>query len=178
MRSCSKCKNEKPESEFYRDKATRNGLSSACKDCIWTKKPRKTPMQRFSSMVRVTGRNCWEWSGYVHINQYGYFSFNGTPTTAHRFSYLSCVGDIASGNDVHHLCENRLCVNPSHLTQMTRSSHISVSPAGKSYWANAYDRCKHGHDYTDENTYMVNGYRQCRICKQERFKKWRMSVRP
>lgn len=33
MKTCSKCKVPKPESEFYRNKLTKDGLIGSCKDC-------------------------------------------------------------------------------------------------------------------------------------------------
>lgn len=34
MKLCSKCKIEKPKSEFYRDKSSKDGLSYTCKSCV------------------------------------------------------------------------------------------------------------------------------------------------
>lgn len=35
------------------------------------------------------------------------------------------------------------------------------------------DRCKHGHEFTDENTYRHGGRRYCRVCLRRRFKEWK-----
>jgi len=34
MKKCSRCKNEKKDSEFYKDKRAKDGLNCACKECI------------------------------------------------------------------------------------------------------------------------------------------------
>jgi len=36
----------------------------------------------------------------------------------------------------------------------------------------AVTHCPDGHDYTEENTMMKNGTRQCRKCGRIRYQKW------
>lgn len=42
MKRCSKCKEYKSRSEFYINKATKDGLQSLCKQCICSDKQRRT----------------------------------------------------------------------------------------------------------------------------------------
>lgn len=39
------------------------------------------------------------------------------------------------------------------------------------------DRCKHGHEMTEENTYRWGGKRQCRVCRNNRNKDEQRKVR-
>ena len=44
----------------------------------------------------------------------------------HRFVYVTLVGPIARGHHLHHTCENKACVNPAHLQQVTPSEHRRI----------------------------------------------------
>jgi hypothetical protein len=47
----------------------------------------------------------------------------GRNVLAHRRVYEDQIGPIPEGMIIHHICENRMCVNPRHLEAMTRGDH-------------------------------------------------------
>jgi len=72
------------------------------------------------------------------------------------------VGEIPKGFVLDHLCKNRSCINPKHLEAVTQK--INAERAG---WATR-THCKHGHEYTKENTSYSkrDNARVCKTCKR------------
>lgn len=66
---------------------------------------------------------CELWTGAVHDQGYGQ---HGRGILAHRTAYEKNVGPIPEGHEIHHTCEERLCVNPAHLQLVTRSEHLRL----------------------------------------------------
>ncbi len=147
--------------------------------------PLKTPsgvphglpaIDRFMLKVRVQPDGCWLWTGATDGGRYGRFvPHGGRPMfTAHRWIYEQTVGPIPEGLELDHFkCERTLCVNPEHVRPTTRRENLLRSRGLPSVNL-AKTHCKHGHEFTPENTRrMPDGERRCKICEGDRQRAYR-----
>jgi hypothetical protein len=81
---------------------------------------RRTDFERF---VRRTD-TCWLWTGGKNPAGYGVFRVGAIRAGAHRWAWQWTNGTIPAGMEVHHTCHIRACVNPTHLTLMTRRQNL------------------------------------------------------
>lgn len=138
----------------------------------------KRVVDRFWSKVNKSN-DCWLWMKAKTSDGYGAWSFpvNGKfrMMRAHRFAYLVTNGS-QKNDELHHLCENKICVRPDHLKDVTRKEHMNVTPGTYGYkWAHR-THCENKHELSGDNLLpwaLKRGWRKCRACSIEKSRVWR-----
>lgn len=126
-------------------------------------------MEKFLAKVEKGVPNeCWPWLGTTN-NGYGQVTMPGRQISAHRLAYAAWIGPIPEGFEVHHICENKSCVNPAHLDSLPHKDHTRrhlTNPLTQNFLKT---HCKRGHELTGYNVYPTkSGGRTCRECNNMR----------
>lgn len=110
-----------------------------------------------AALAALPTAECVVWSGRIEATGYGGVSSPVT-SVAHRLIYLIVVGPPELP-ELDHLCRNTRCVNPAHLEPVTTGENARRRVA-------ATPRCRNGHLYGPDNTYLYRGRRFCRDCRR------------
>jgi hypothetical protein len=68
---------------------------------------------------------CWIWMGTKNRHGYGIYENQAV----HRLTYRLAGNTIPRQHALHHICGNRGCVNPEHLTPVTFAEHMAIHRA-------------------------------------------------
>lgn len=134
----------------------------------------------FWSKVEKTD-GCWMWKGGKTDEGYGATNVvlddDGEQRwmRAHRAAYILTHG-TPEKPELHHICEEKLCVRPDHLKPVTRKEHMNLTPGTYGYkWARR-THCEAGHPFNSDNLLPFAtkaGFRRCRECSRLKSKAWR-----
>lgn len=95
----------------------------------------KLPVNRHTIMGIIESRTnftegCWIWNGEQTINKYAWLRKNGKVYRLHRLMYELFIQKPDSKLVLDHLCEEKLCINPFHLEEVTIGENL------RRYWEN------------------------------------------
>jgi len=120
------------------------------------------------SPLESSAGECWLWTGWSGGKppfQYGRFKIFGTHVQATRIGMQEFGGKIRDDEVTDHLCRHTPCVRHNHLEAVTQLENVRRGSRAQA------THCKYGHEYTDENTRVVQRgdrvFRLCRICRKE-----------
>ena len=119
--------------------------------------------------------HCWLWQGRTDAKGYGRLQWRQMNFAAHRLSYAIHYGWYAPWILILHRCDTPACWRPDHLFLGTHQDNVDDMIAKGHYKGrvpNLRPRCKHGHEYTSESSYVhpKNGHRICRECSRIRHR--------
>lgn len=84
----------------------------------------------WAGIKRGLPTECWEWQRALSANGgYGIINLGGKATRAHRVVYFLTQGDLNPELEILHLCDNKKCCNPLHLSQDTHSANLKQAGA-------------------------------------------------
>lgn len=137
---------------------------------FWTKVDKNGPT------IRSELGPCWVWTASTMPSGYGQFGMAYNVLAAHRVAWTLVNGPIPDGQFVLHRCDNRPCVNPSHLfLGSKRDNTQDMVRKGRSKGPPRLPECPYGHPFNETNTYWkpyvrfgtAHVQRVCRICRRD-----------
>jgi hypothetical protein len=155
---------------------SRIGKRFHCSATCQAKAPHQRASERFWKCVDKVSSpaGCWLWTAQCFSTGYGRFDIGNTNRTvhlAHRWAYSQIVTTLSPEIHLHHKCEQKRCVNPEHLEEVSPTRHHAIHAAKRTH-------CPSGHPFDATNTRQASNGRVCRECHKlhERTRRRRVTA--
>jgi hypothetical protein len=113
---------------------------------------------------------CREFQGPINKDGYGMRQVQRFNSRYVHRQVMEMAGVDIDGKVVRHKCDNPPCFRFDHLEVGTQADNVADAVArGRNYVPPVKAECKHGHEFTDENTYThpTYGSQECRTCRRD-----------
>lgn len=136
-------------------------------------------MDKFWSRIDDSGgpEACWPWLGAKSSFGHGNIKVGDKYHGTHRLMMELLGCDLTPQDHVCHKCDNPSCCNPMHLYVGSHATNVADREmrgrSGSGRVNAAKTHCPRGHPYTEKNTFMKAGSRNCRQCIYARTARWR-----
>lgn len=102
------------------------GARRHCSKACAVQSLRKELPDAFWSKVDKDGAGgCWNWTASRKEKGYGQFFWRGKMHRAHRLAWHLSGHELpGTGLELAHSCDNRVCVNPAHLSVATHRQNL------------------------------------------------------
>lgn len=130
-------------------------------------------------LLRIVIRDdgCWDYPNRPNREGYKVVGFQGKKHKAYRLIYEHFRGPLPDGEECHHRCRNKGCVNPDHLIPLPRRQHLQADRHPYMVLAER-THCNFGHPLEGDNLYSGRpGRRVCRQCANDASLRYYYRVR-
>ena len=125
----------------------------------------------------VLPKPCREWQRGTFNSGYGRVWYQSTWHLVHRLLYETFVGPIPEGKELDHICQNKLCCEPTHLEPVSHRENVRRGDSVPA-WNARKTHCSRGHLFDEANTRYRSGInRVCRKCHVEKVTESRRQKR-
>jgi hypothetical protein len=112
--------------------------------------------KRIAPRFVIQDGSCWQWIGRQTPYGYGELRVSGKTRKAHRVMW-ELVGKPVTDDSLvlDHLCNNRLCVNPNHLQEVTVKQNNDRSTTCLTTINSNKEYCYKGHPFSGDNLKII-----------------------
>lgn len=138
--------------------------------------PARDASERFHEKYIIQPNGCWLWTAGTNAKGYGQFQpRHGQSVTAHRWAWEQLHDRTVPAGFVldHFVCDTPSCVNPHHVRPTSSRANVLRSDRAIAAINARKTHCKHGHEFTEDNTLRIKGvkWRRCRACHRAEYTK-------
>ncbi len=127
---------------------------------------------KIKSLITKTKSGCLEYGGSLDKEGYGRISFKSKKYLVHRLIWEYNFPNTINNFYVCHKCDNPKCANIEHLFLGT-SLDNNMDKINKGRDINkSKTKCKYGHNFSSENTYLHKNKRRCKTCHRNNMRKY------